>query len=128
MVIESEKGIGGRDVEKGLGVAPDYINAWMMVLNLLKEAEDTPDENERKEFVSYMLNILKPVEKYQDYFSSRDYDNKDAVLKESNVAKVAEINRLVEEFNQALPDIKSKQDIDRLKSFAIKINSLVRGK
>jgi len=127
MSIERKEEAGGMKVEKKLGVAGDYINAWMMTLNYIKEAEDILDETERAEFLDFAFKALKPIEKYQDYYEKRDYANKDVVLKESNPKKVEEISRLVDEFNLAIPEIKANRDYVRLKDFATKINLLVRG-
>ncbi|MBI5140242.1 MAG: hypothetical protein HZA94_02235 [Candidatus Vogelbacteria bacterium] len=127
MSTERKEEFGGMKVEKETGVAADYINAWMMTLYLVREIEKASDETERADALDLAFVSLKPVERYRDYYEKRDYSNKGVVLNGSDVAKIEAIDKLVDEFNSAIPEIRSTRNYARLKDFATRINLLVRG-
>ncbi len=127
-MIESKSGIGGKDVEKESGLAPDYINAWMMILGVIKDYNSELTDEDRQSFLDVGLSLLKkPVQKYGEYFLTKNYPNSQQVLEESDKNKVEAVDKLVADFNADRERILREKDIKTLIDFAKKINLIVRG-
>ncbi|MFA5987578.1 MAG: hypothetical protein WC797_02930 [Candidatus Paceibacterota bacterium] len=124
-MIEGKFGKGGGEVEKELGIAPDYRNAWM---NVLYAAEQYEKGGEGDEFLlDYTLSVLakKPIEEYNAYFGARDYVHSQDILKESDPAIVAELDKLAQEFNSEREELIRTRNFARITDFARRADALI---
>lgn len=113
--------IGGGEVEPGIGIAPDYINAWMG-LGMAARMAEAGDK------VNLELYLRRPILKYKDYLTSKYPADADRVFGGSNPAKIALVDALVDEYNAAMEGIKSTRDLVAMVEFWKRADKLIRTK
>ena len=115
-------GVGGTIVNNITGLAPDYINAWIIVGHIA-----VSDDNDDDTFFSE--DFLKPVRRYGDYITQawREHGSAFFILQDSCPAPVTRINALVNEFNEVLPEIRRASDTAKIVEFYNRANKLIRG-
>jgi hypothetical protein len=117
---------GGRRVGE-TGLAPVYIGAWSIVAWLDTKLNLCEDQAGAIELFSE--DHLKPVQRYVDYITLNwgDDDISTFILEDSTTAAISMINALVEEFNDALPEIREEQDSERVLVYYNRAKRLIVG-
>ena len=89
MSEELPKNLGGAEVEPEIGLAPDYINAWMGVGMAVKDPS----------VLEFMPDMLDPIREYEEYIREKRGTDADRIIKASDPVMVAVVNELARKFN-----------------------------
>lgn len=117
---EQWNNLGGGEVEPGIGLAPDYLNAWMA----LGYALNIPPAQWPK---GLKQGLQTPIRSYEAYIREKNKESGERIIRESDPEKVKQINALVDEFNAAKDELLAHGDIAAIRTFWEKAELLVRG-
>ena len=118
MSEELPKNLGGAEVEPEIGLAPDYINAWMGVGMVVKDPS----------VLEFMPDMLDPIREYEEYIREKRGTDADRIIKASDPVKVAVVNELARKFNTEREHIIAEKDWDKFREYWEQADSLITKK
>ncbi len=108
--LEEQNELIERHFRNGKGLSADYINAYAYIDALLRDME---------------LEKIKPVKTYREYLmNTPEYYHHTMELSDDKA--IAELDRLVNEFNSDVERIKREKDANTVRNFIRSVNDLVK--
>lgn len=101
--LEKEKQLIDRHFIKNTGLCEDVINDWQAVI------------------------LFWPVKHYEEYYREKYPQLADYIMEKSSPEKVKEFNKLADEFNSKLEQIKANNDQAAIDFYLSKAVKLIRG-
>lgn len=88
---------GGKEVDPTIGVSPDYINAWLKLATV--EQFGLGQTNELAERIARQ-SLTQDLPTYTEYLHQKYPDRATKLLEQSDPRVVADLDALVQSFNQ----------------------------